>query len=599
MQLNETWEDRPILSEQINYSYHNELIVNIVKRRPHLLKSPEVLYLTDTSLQYKDYYFEAARIIQNAIGAHRRIIIAGDYDVDGMTATAVLYSCLNAIHPMNISWWIPSREDGYGINAAKIQEFAEKNMIDSPLIITVDNGIAAAEEIAKLPDNYQVIVTDHHLAEGKELPECEYILNPKVFAKEEDDEYMISGCMVAAKLGLTVCELFRHKDSELTNYCEVLTGLSILSDMIPLNATVRDAMWLAMIALNVTDHPGLRALMTLSGFRYGSDITTNFLSFILIPKLNATGRMNRVDLGMKLLLDRTDRSEGNKDSLLLANDLINCNRSRKTIEDITLSEAFDLVNLIYHHDDNTLPSAIVVYKKDWLAGIIGIVAARLADLFKVPVICLTGEDVLHGSGRAPDGYDLYSGLDKCKDCLIQFGGHRVAGGLSLKASKLDEFRNKFSEVYAEQKDAKYIRYFDSVASIKDLKDVTFQLFLKRAEPFGNMNEPLTIRLNNVKVISHHKKGESLYLVLADNTDSILVSKYRAENEWYELVAQENIDILVTPNLTYFTGTTLPEYRAVSFKSKVDDDSKVLDKVKVFTNEEEYTKHVNGEDRSCD
>ena len=114
-----------------------------------------------------------------------------------------------------------------------------------------------------------------------------------------------------------------------------------------------------------------------------------------------------------------------------------------------------------------------------------------------------------------------------------------------------------------------------------------------------MNEPLIIRLNNVKVISHHKKGESLYLVLADNTDSILVSKYRAENEWYELVSQENIDILVTPNLTYFTGTTLPEYRAVSFKSKIDDDSKVLDKVKVFTNEEEYAKHVNGEDRSCD
>lgn len=597
MQLNETWEDRPILSEKINYSYHNELIVNICKRRPHLLKAPEVLYLTDTSPQYKDYYFEAARIIQKAIRAHKRIIIAGDYDVDGMTATAVLYSCLHAVHPMNISWWIPSREDGYGINAAKIQEFAAKNMIDSPLVITVDNGIAAAEEIAKLPDNYQVIVTDHHLAEGKELPECDYILNPKVFAKEEDDEYMISGCMVATKLGLTLCDLMRHKDYDLINYCEVLTGLSILSDMIPLNATIRDVMSLAMIALNVTEHPGLRSLMTLSGFRYGSDITTNFLSFILIPKLNATGRMNRVDLGMKLLLDREDKSEGGKDSLLLANELINCNRSRKTIEDIILGEAFELVNIIYHKDDNTLPSAIVVYKQDWIAGIIGIVAARLADLFKVPVICLTGDDVLHGSGRAPDGYDLYAGLDKCKDLLIQFGGHKVAGGLSLEASKLEEFRNKFSEIYADQKDTKYVRRIDAVGTIKELKDVSFQLFLKRAEPFGNMNDPLAIRLNNVKIINSYKKGESLYLIIGDDTDSMLVTKYRAENEWYELVPYETIDIVVTPNLTYFTGTTLPEYRAVAFRNTTEDDSKVLSKIKVFTNEEAYTKHVNGEDRS--
>lgn len=592
MQLDETWEERPNLVETTGKIYNNNLIDAICKRRPHLLKAPEVLNIVDTSPQYKDQYVNAALIIKDAILEHRAIVIAGDYDVDGMTATSVLYNCLKAIHPMNISWWIPSREDGYGINAEKIQEFVDKNKIKSPLIITVDNGIAAAEEISKLPNDYKVIVTDHHLADGKELPKCEYILNPKVFAKEEDDEYMISGCMVATKLGLILCDLMQHKDYDLINYCEVLTGLSILSDMIPLNATVRDVMSLAMIALNVTEHPGLRSLMTLSGFRYGSDITTNFLSFILIPKLNATGRMNRVDLGMKLLLDREDKSEGGKDSLLLANELINCNRSRKTIEDITLGEAFELVNIIYHKDDDTLPSAIVVYKQDWIAGIIGIVAARLADLFKVPVICLTGDDILHGSGRAPDGYDLYAGLDKCKDLLIQFGGHKVAGGLSLEASKLEEFRNKFSEIYADQKDTKYVRRIDAVGTIKELKDVSFQLFLKRAEPFGNLNDPLAIRLNSVKVINSYKKGESLYLIIGDDTDSVLVTKYRAENEWYELVPYETIDIVVTPNLTYFTGTTLPEYRAVAFRNTTEDDSKVLDKIKIFTNEEEYKKHIN-------
>lgn len=591
MQLDETWEDRPILSDQ-SASFNNSVVDSICKRRPHLLEICDIFNITDTSPQYNEHYVNVANIVIKAIDDCTPIIIVGDYDVDGMTATSVLYSCIKAVGATDVTWWIPSRDDGYGINAEKVMDVAHDCMFTAPLIITVDNGIAAAEEISKLPPSFKVIVTDHHLADGKELPKCEYILNPKVFAKEEDDEYMISGCMIAAKLGLTICNLMKHKDYDLINYCEVLAGLSILSDMIPMNKTVRNVMSLAMIAFNVLEHPGLRALMTLSGFRYGSDITTNFLSFILIPKINATGRMNKVDLGMRLLLDRVDTSDNNKDSLLLANELINCNRSRKTLEDIILNEAFDLTCQIYRTDSSDdLPSAIVVHKSDWATGVIGIVAARLTDIFKVPVICLTGEDVLHGSGRAPEGYDLYNGLEQCKDLLIQFGGHKVAGGLSLDKTKLVEFRNKLSEVYASQKDIKYVVHIDATATIKDIKDVTFQLFLKRAEPFGSMNEPLNIRLNNVKIINTYTKGESLYLILADNTDNILVSKYRADDEWYKLLSQEIIDIVITPNLTYFSGVTLPEYRAVSFKTH-NDETSALSKVKVFTNEEEYKKHCN-------
>jgi single-stranded-DNA-specific exonuclease len=468
-------------------------------------------------------------------------------------------------------------------------EITKDNGFKTALVITVDNGIAAAEEIAKLPPEYKVIVTDHHLADGKELPKCEYILNPKVFAKEEDDEYMISGCFVAAKLGLTLCNLAKYKNYDLITYCEVLTGLSILSDMIPMNHTVRNVMSLAMIGLNSLEHPGLRSLMTLSGFRYGSDITTNFLSFILIPKLNAAGRMNRVDLGMQLLLDTEDNTEYGKYSLTLANELVNCNRTRKTIEDIMVKEAFALVDQIYHKD-STLPSAIVVHKPEWVSGIVGIVAARLVDLFKVPVICLTGNGVLHGSGRAPEGYDLYQGLEQCKDLLTTFGGHRAAGGLALMETSLEAFREAFAKVYESQHQESYTRYIDAVTHIKDIKDVRFQLFLKQAEPFGNGNEPLNIRLNNVTVLNAFKKGESYCLVLADDTDNILVSKYRAEDEWYNIPLQAVIDIVVTPSLTYFTGTTIPEYKAVAFKY-AGLDPELPASAKVYTNEEEFTKAV--------
>lgn len=593
MQLIETWENRPIINELSDDTpiMGSKLINEICKRRSNLTRMCDILNITDTSPQYDEHYVNTANIAIDAIKAGKPIIIAGDYDVDGMTATATLYKCITSISSNDVLWWIPSREDGYGINYEKIMELVRANNYQQgALIITVDNGIAAAEEIAKFPENIKVIVTDHHLAEGKELPKCEYILDPKVFAKEEDDEYMMSGCFVAAKLGLTICKLMNHKDYDLISFCEIAVCLSILSDMIPLNWTARCMMRLGMISFNRCVHPGLRALMTLSGFKYGSDITTNFLSFILIPKINAAGRMNRVDLGMQLLLDTEDTSDNGKDSILLANDLINCNRSRKTIEDIIFKEAFELIELLYRKDENTLPSAIVVHKADWLAGVIGIVAARLTDLFKVPVICLTGTDVLHGSGRAPTGYDLYGGLEACKDTLIQFGGHRVAGGLSLEASKLDEFRKKFSEVYASQTDNTYPRLYDSTATIQEIKDVRFQLFIKQAEPFGVLNDPLAIRLNHVYVANTFTKGESICLILRDNTDSVLVSKYKPDDDWYKINIGDTIDIIITPNLVYFTGTTIPEYKGVSFKS-VTPDIDIPANARIYTNEEAYKKHI--------
>ena len=593
MQLIETWENRPIINELNDDTpiMGSKLINEICKRRSNLTRMCDILNITDTAPQYDEHYVNTANIVIDAIKAGKPIIIAGDYDVDGMTATATLYKCITSIRSNDVLWWIPSREDGYGINCEKIMELVQTNNYQQgALIITVDNGIAAAEEIAKFPENIKVIVTDHHLAEGKELPKCEYILDPKVFAKEEDDEYMMSGCFVAAKLGLTICKLMNHKDYDLISFCEIAVCLSILSDMIPLNWTARCMMRLGMISFNRCVHPGLRALMTLSGFKYGSDITTNFLSFILIPKINAAGRMNRVDLGMQLLLDTEDTSDNGKDSILLANDLINCNRSRKTIEDIIFKEAFELIELLYRKDENTLPSAIVVHKADWLAGVIGIVAARLTDLFKVPVICLTGTDVLHGSGRAPTGYDLYGGLEACKDTLIQFGGHRVAGGLSLEVSKLDEFRKKFSEVYASQMDNTYPRLYDSTATIQEIKDVRFQLFIKQAEPFGVLNDPLAIRLNHVYVANTFTKGESICLILRDNTDSVLVSKYKPDDDWYKINIGDTIDIIITPNLVYFTGTTIPEYKGVSFKS-VTPDIDIPANARIYTNEEAYKKHI--------
>ena len=623
MKKNETWENRPNINtgeiSSILNLYKDSLPVinDICNRREHLLETNGVLNLTDTSPEYKDVYDRAADIIINAIRNDHYILISGDYDVDGMTATATLCACLHVAYKISmdhVRWWIPTRDDGYGVNADKITAYikslgwTDKNI----LIITVDNGIAAKDEIAKLTaqSNIKVLVTDHHLAEGKELPECEYILNPKVFAKEDSDEYMASGCYVAAKLGLivvktiysspeyslpTVKVIYDTVRYNLTTYCEVLTGLSILSDVIPLNVTMRGALSLAMIGLTVLEHAGLKALLTLCNYNEGNDITTNFLSFIVIPKLNSAGRMNRVDVGMKLLLlfGRKDLITGesisDRDALLTANELINLNRDRKIIEDAMLTEAYFLIEKHYNIKEN-MPPAIVVHSSEWLAGIVGIVAARLAEAFQVPTICLAGTDVLHGSGRAPQGYDLYNGLAYCKDVITEFGGHRVAGGVSLTKDKLDEFRTKFSEFYKSENEHKIVRYIDGTATIDQLKNVKFQMFLKTVEPFGNLNEPLSILLENVTVLSSFKRTESQYYIVAEKSgNNIVIGKFRPEPEWSALQPGCLVDFLVTPNLTYFTGLTVPEYRGISFRLRRDE---ALNNMKVFTNEKDYLDAVN-------
>jgi hypothetical protein len=153
MQLEEIWEDRPILSEQSS-SFNNNAVDSICKRRPHMLEMCDIFNITDTSPQYNEHYVNAANIVIKAINDHTPIIIVGDYDVDGMTATSVLYSCIKAVGYIDVTWWIPSREDGYGINAEKVIAVAQDCGFTDPLVITVDNGIAAAEEIAKLPPSY-------------------------------------------------------------------------------------------------------------------------------------------------------------------------------------------------------------------------------------------------------------------------------------------------------------------------------------------------------------------------------------------------------------------------------------------------------------
>lgn len=518
---------------------------------------------------YADYANIADTIIKE-IDKNTPIVISGDYDVDGMTATAVLYTCLKKAGA-DVGWFIPSREtDGYGLCVHKL----EKILKPGTLIITVDNGIAEVDNIAKLKaDGFRVIVTDHHIPDMKNLPDAYAILNPKVTQSPDDDEYMASGCYVAAKLGLTIFKRSGHKfDSDLTTYCEALTGLSIISDVIELNPLMWHMLTYGLIALNNTNHSGLKALLNMCGCKSNADITAKSLLWNVTPKLNAVGRMDKAQAGMDILLLEEDTSSGKTDSLLMANTIKMLNNARKILENQITDEALALLSQKYP-DIEKLPASLVVYSPKWRSGLIGIVAARLVELTHVPTVVLTGEgEEIHGSGRAPENCDLYSGLQYCDDLLTSFGGHKAAAGINLKRENLEAFITKFTEYYKTNKPAEFVREYDCEATLTELQDIRFQMFLTNIEPTGNKNPPLVIRVNNVLALNYSKRRDTTYFTIneMENKRNIAVSKYRAPEEWDEKLEGHYIDILITPNLSYYTGITVPEWTVVAIADREID-----------------------------
>lgn len=522
----------------------------------------------DTNKVYPEVYNQAVDIVIDAIQNKRRIVISGDYDVDGMTATAALYTCIRHVGG-DVDWAIPSREhDGYGMNYAKISSKCKEHS----LIISVDNGIACNDVIAKLyADGHTVLVTDHHLAEGKILPTCECILDPKVFMKPEDDEYMASGCYLSAKLGnLIYQKMIGRFNPDLMNYLDAVVGLSIISDMIDLNPTMMYQLRCGLAALGNTSHAGLRALLSMSGYRDGINLNSTFIGMMVSPKLNAAGRMDNVDAGMQILLKETDTSSGNVDSMILANSLKALNTSRKLIEVQIVTEAYNQIEEYVGTDIQKIPAGLVAYGPEWKSGVLGIVAARLVDIFRVPVIVLSGTgDSIHGSGRSPEGGDLYGAMNDCADILTQFGGHKAAGGCSLLRKDLDAFRAKFAKVLEEKDRQENVRYYDGKVTIPNLHDLRFQQFMYGVEPTGKGNEPVSLLLADVWVVNVNKARDTTYISVVDrNTNTnIVVSKYRCSEEWTAAnLISTNIDVLISPNVTYWNGVTSPEYKIISLKA---------------------------------
>ncbi len=415
------------------------------------------------------------RII-SALKENERIMIFGDYDVDGITSASLMYLVLTKLGAL-VSYYLPNRlVEGYGLSEEGILEAERRG---TKLIISVDCGINAIKEVefAK-KKGMDCIITDHH-EPAETLPDAWAIINPK----QEGETYkgkVLSGVGVAFKLAQAVYRKLGQDEKELEDHLD-LVALGTAADIVPLLGENRILTRYGLLQVAKTSKPGLKSLIFISGLM-GKEIGTGQVVFILAPRINAVGRLGDAERAIKLLTTR-DEKLASEISRVLDEE----NRKRKSIDEETLEQALELVQ---EEVDLENDKAIVLASAGWHQGVIGIVASRVAERFYRPTVMISidGEEG-KGSARSIPGFHLFEALKDCEDCLLKYGGHKYAAGLSISAKQIESFKEKFKLVSSRIiKDEDLIPRL-SVDAELELEEIQDELMsaLELFAPFGPGN----------------------------------------------------------------------------------------------------------------
>ncbi len=415
--------------------------------------------------------------LNQALGRKEHIMVYGDYDVDGCTAVALVYKFLSQFYS-NIDFYIPDRyEEGYGISRKGIDFAAEMGV---KLIIVLDCGIKAVEEVAYAREKgIDFIICDHHVPDD-ELPAAVAILNPK----RHDNRYPythLSGCGVGFKFMqafATSNGIEFNKLSSLLDLCAV----SIASDIVPIMGENRILACQGLRCLNTNPSIGLRAIVEVCGLSE-RELSMSDIIFKIGPRINASGRMQNGKEAVELLVEKDYQA-----ALEKAGCINLYNEARKDLDKQMTDEAFKQVEQLPGLDDRR---SVVIYNESWHKGVIGIVASRLTEQYYRPAVVLTRSDgVATGSARSVSGFDVYKAVQSCSDLLENFGGHTYAAGLSMKVENVPEFAERFEAYVQEHIIDTQTEATLSIDAYLDFKDVTFKFYqqLKRFAPFGPQNE---------------------------------------------------------------------------------------------------------------
>ncbi|ADQ80485.1 exonuclease RecJ [Paludibacter propionicigenes WB4] len=492
----------------------------------------------------------AVNRLTKAMQKNEKILIYGDYDVDGTTSVALVYKFLKQFY-RNVAFYIPDRyNEGYGISIQGI-DFAADN--DFKLIIALDCGIKAVEKVRyALEKGVDFIICDHHTPDAV-LPPAVAVLDPK----RADCTYPykhLSGCGVGFKLMQAFAITNNIDFSQLTPLLDLL-ALSIASDIVPITGENRILAFYGLKQINSNPSIGLQGILEVCGLK-DKEITISDIVFKIGPRINASGRMKLASEAVELLVS--------SDYLFVKekSDTINeYNNDRKDLDKNITDEAIALIGADKRYLDR---KSIVVHKPDWHKGVIGIVASRLSEEYYKPSIVLTNSNgFASGSARSVSGFDIYKAIDSCRDLLENFGGHMYAAGLSMKEENIPAFTERFEKFVAENilKEQTYPQIdIDAVLEFKDITPKFFRV-LKQFGPFGPGNmKPIFVSKNVLDYGTSRlvgKEQEHLKLELVDSSSENVMNgiAFRMHEYNDHLKALNPLDICYTIEENSFNGNT--------------------------------------------
>lgn len=522
-----------------------ELLATVLVNRGIVDDEEIRVFLNPTRSDFHDPYLMpdmeiAVERIIKAIDNQEKVIIYGDYDVDGITSITVLKKFLKTCG-LEADYYIPNRlSEGYGLNKAAIDYIKEK---EYTLIITVDCGISGIEEIEYANSlGIETIVTDHH--EPMELlPPAVAIVDLK---RKDNDTYpfkSLAGCGVVFKLTQALGMRLGIDEKEYLKYLDIVC-VGTISDIVPLVDENRVIAKLGLKLVEVTRNPGLKALLNASGYKV---VNSNTISFGIAPRINACGRMGYEEEALKLFL-----TENLVQASEITERLNKYNRDRQEIEKNIYDEA---IKMMEKEDSNA--QSIVLGSNNWHHGVIGIVSSKITEMYFKPsiLICFEGEDG-KGSGRSIPGFDLHEALAETAKYLEKYGGHEMAVGLSLKKNNFNRFKEAF-EKYVEEKDITGIVPIIEIDKQISLKDIDSNIVkqLDLLEPFGEANRRPIFVYKNLKIDSIRalSDGKHLKMTLKDGNTIVNAIGFNMGQLSKEYMISDRIDVVGTLEINAYNG----------------------------------------------
>lgn len=561
MQLDKKWTLKPASDHEVVSRLSIELGIDpvlaelLAQRGIQTFEQARAFFRPDLNNLHDPFLMKdmdkAVERLTRAVSSGEKILVYGDYDVDGTTAVALVYSFLRK-YTKNIAYYIPDRyNEGYGVSYTGLNWAAENGF---KLIITLDCGIKAIEKVEHARSKgIDMIICDHHLPEDG-LPKAVAVLDPK----REDDTYPfddLSGCGVGFKLVQAYAKTHGIAFEEVASLLDLL-AVSIAADLVSVTGENRILAYYGLKQLNSTPNRGLASMIKLAGLDE-NHITFDDIVFKIGPRLNAAGRMESGRISVELLTAPDDKS-----AYKVAGEINRHNNDRKDIDRKITEEALGMIpsgtSLCY---DNVT----IVYKEDWHKGVVGIVASRLVEAYFKPAIVLTKSNgFITGSARSVGGFDLYAAIESCADLLENFGGHLYAAGLTLKEENLEAFVQRLNQAAQGKIQPEMVTPVVNIDAALNFSQITpkFTRILKQFQPFGPGNNlPVFLTENvyqydkfNMRKVGNNGGHLKMDLIQDSQPFYALSAIAFGKGEYYDYIYAGNpIDVCYSIVENYFRG----------------------------------------------